>query len=631
MQRTISHVHKIDEAELFILKRRLAAATLFMLFCIAIIITRLWFLQIHKGYEFEERATDNRVRELRIIAPRGNIFDRQGRLLVTNRPSFNVIWTKEDAPDPDVVINKLTRILSEDITLILDRIRAAEDNPRYMPLLLKEDIDWRTLVYIENNHFNLPGVRIKVVPAREYLYENLLSHMVGYLGQINRAELSKKRQGEYEGGDLIGKQGLEKIFEENLRGELGLSMLEVDARGFEKNKLATRQPLPGNDIKLTIDLDLQKVAEEALQGKAGAVVATEVNTGRLLVLASSPALKIGEFVGGISHKAWQSMLNDPLIPLTNKAIQGTYAPASTYKIITALAGLGEEVITPDSVFYCTGSLKFGNRTYRCWKRGGHGAVNLQRALAESCDVYFYHLGQKLDVDIIASYAVSLGLGKKTGIGLEHEKSGLIPTAEWKLRRHKERWQDGETLTISIGQGFNLTTPLQINVMTAALANGGIIYRPQFIEEIVDPDEKIVSKFEPVRIGEFPGSEADLEIVRQALVAAVNGPNGTGERARLKSITVAGKTGTAQVVNLSHIKDIEDEQKIPYKYRDHAWFTCYAPADKPQIAITVLVEHGLHGGSTAAPIAHQIMMKYFGLDEEKENPGGKTRKLAATGD
>jgi penicillin-binding protein 2 len=275
-------------------------------------------------------------------------------------------------------------------------------------------------------------------------------------------------------------------------------------------------------------------------------------------------------------------------------------------------------------------LKFGNRTFRCWKRGGHGAVNLKRALAESCDVYFYHLGEELDVDTIASYATSLGLGRKTGIALEHEKNGLIPTSEWKLKVHKEPWQDGETLAISIGQGFNLTTPLQVNVMTAAIANGGIIYKPQFIEEIVDPDDKVVNRFTPVRTGEFPGSEADLEVIRKGLLAAVNGINGTGEHARLKSIKVAGKTGTAQVVRLAHVKDM-DEDKIPYKYRDHAWFTCYAPAENPQIAVTVLVEHGSHGGSTAGPIARRILMKYFNLDEETENPDGQTNKIGATGD
>ncbi|MEN8135052.1 MAG: penicillin-binding protein 2 [Thermodesulfobacteriota bacterium] len=610
MQRTITRINKLDAVELFILKRRLAVATIFILALTSIIILRLWFLQVYKGYEFEEKAKVNRVRELRIVAPRGNILDRQGRLLITNRPSFNVVWTREDAPDPDQVIKRLAKILNEDISSILDRIRAGEGTPKYVPLLLKEDISWRALAYIENNHLNLPGVRIEVVPAREYLFGNLSSHLVGYLGEINKNELQRSRQGEYEGGDRVGKQGLEKLFEKQLRGEMGMSMLEVNARGFEKKQLAQKQPLPGNDIKLTIDADLQITAEKALEGLAGAVIATEVNTGRILVLASSPPLQLNEFVGGISQKAWQAMLGDPLHPLLNKSIQGQYPPASTYKMVTALAGLGEGIITPDTAFNCSGSIRLGKRNFRCWKKTGHGTVNLKRALAESCDVYFYLLSQDLHVDTIASYAKSLGLGQKTSINLEHEKGGLIPTADWKLKKYQERWQPGENLTIAIGQGFNLATPLQINVMTGAIANGGITYRPQFIEEIIDPDSKTIQMFEPIRNGEFKGSEENLELIRQGLIAAVNGPNGTGEQARLEEIIVAGKTGTAQVVHLSHVEDIDSEEKIPYKMRDHAWFTCYAPADKPEIAVTVLVEHGRHGGSTAAPIAHQILTKYF---------------------
>lgn len=612
MQRTLTRINKLDEQELFILKRRLAVATLIFLALPCIIFLRLWFLQVHKGYEFEEKSKVNRIRELRIVAPRGNIQDRQGTLLITNRPSFNVVWTREDAPDPDQTIKRLAKIFDEDISKILDRIRAGEGTPKYMPLLLKEDIGWRTLAYIENNHLNLPGVRIEVVPAREYLFGNLSSHMVGYLGEINKAELQQSRPGEYEGGDRIGKQGIEKLFEQDLRGEKGMLMLEVNARGFEKKQVAKKQPLPGNDIKLTIDARLQTIAEDALQGLAGAVIATEVNTGRILVLASSPPLQLNDFVGGISQKAWKAMLEDPLTPLPNKTIQGQYPPASTYKMVTALAGLGEGIITPDTVVTCTGSIRLGNRKFRCWKKNGHGKVNLKRALAESCDVYFYELAKNLHVDTLAAYANSLGLGKKTGINLEHEKAGLIPTAAWKIKKYRERWQAGETLTIAIGQGFNLTTPLQVNVMIAAIANGGITYRPQFIEEIIDPDGKVVQVFTPIINGEFKGQEANLELIRQGLVAAVNEPHGTGKQARLQNITVAGKTGTAQVVNLSHVEDIEDEHKIPYKMRDHAWFTCYAPAEKPEIAVTVLIEHGQHGGSTAAPIAHKILKKYFKL-------------------
>jgi penicillin-binding protein 2 len=618
-QRTITRIHKIDEIELFFLKRRLEATTGFILVMIVFLILRLWFLQVHKGYEFEERAKDNRGRELRVLAPRGNLLDRRGRLLITNRPSFAVVWTRDDAPNPDEVIKKLARILGDDIEILLDRIREQADNPRYLPLRLKEDIDWKTLVYIENNHFNLPGVRIEVLPARNYLHGDLASHLIGYLGQISREELLGSRLGAYEGGDPIGKQGLEKLLEPELRGELGHTLLEVDAHGFEKKQVATQEPLPGNDVYLTIDQELQKVAETALVGQAGAVVASEVNSGRLLVLASSPALRLEEFVGGISQKNWREMLDNPLRPLTNKAIQGQYPPASTYKIVTALAALGEGAITPETTLHCGGSLAFGNRRYNCWKRSGHGAVNLKKALAESCDVYFYQVIQKLNVDTLAGYAKSLGFGRKTGILLEHEKGGLVPTAAWKKEIYREAWQEGESLAVAIGQGFNLATPLQVNRMMAAVANGGVLHRPQLIEKIVDPDGRVVQSFETIRDGEFKGREIDLELVRKGLIAAIHNPGGTAERIRIKGLTVAGKTGTAQVVHRSQVEHITDENQIPYRYRDHAWFTCYAPAEKPEIAVTVLIEHGKHGSSAAAPVARRILIKYFGIPEESAPP------------
>jgi penicillin-binding protein 2 len=618
-QRTITRIHKIDEVELFLLKRRLELTTGFILVLIVFLVLRLWFLQIHKGYEYEERSKDNRGRELRVLAPRGNFLDRRGRLLITNRPSFAVVWNREDAPNPDEVVKKLARILGDDIDVLLDRIREQSDNPRYMPLRLKEDIDWKTLVYIENNHFNLPGVRIEVLPARNYLQGNLASHLIGYLGQINKDELRNTQSGTYEGGDPIGKQGLEKLLEPELRGELGHTLLEVDAHGFEKRQVATQEPLPGGDVYLTIDQELQQVAEEAMAGQAGAVVASEVKTGRLLVLASSPPLKLEEFVGGISQKAWKEMLDNPMRPLTNKAIQGQYPPASTYKIVTALAALGERAITSETLLHCGGSLRLGNRTFNCWKRRGHGWVNLNRALAESCDVFFYQVIQKINVNTLAAYSESLGFGQKTGIILEHEKGGLVPTTAWKKKTLKESWQEGESLTVAIGQGFNLATPLQVNKMMAAVANGGIIYRPQLIEKIIDPDGHSVKSFEAIRDGEFKGREADLELVRQGLIAAVNTRHGTAEGIKIKGLTVAGKTGTAQVVRLSHVKHISDENKIPYKYRDHAWFTCFAPAEKPEIAVTVLIEHGQHGGSAAAPVARKILMKYFNIPENEAPP------------
>ncbi len=412
-------IKKVDADELNQLKKRTDIATAVIIFFIAVIITRLWFLQIHKGTEYRQLADSNRVRMQNVVASRGNILDRQGRTIITNRPSFNIVWVKEDSPNPDEVIKKLSRILNEEIAELLKKVREAADNPRHIPILLKEDIDWKTLVYIENNHFDLPGIRIQVLPRRDYLYDDLASHLIGYLGEINQKELKERKSENYQGGDLLGKRGMEKLYEEQLRGEKGTIYMEVDAHGFEQRRLEGKETLPGNDIQLTIDLDLQLEAEQAMGDKAGAVIAMDVNSGRILAFASAPPLKLKDFVGGISQKNWQALLENPKRPLVHKTIQGQYPPGSTYKIVTALAGLARGVITPDTVFYCTGSMKFGNRRYGCWKKGGHGPVSLHRALAESCDVYFYKVGLKVGVDSLAEYAGRFGLGHKTGVEFEY--------------------------------------------------------------------------------------------------------------------------------------------------------------------------------------------------------------------
>ncbi|MBU0908113.1 MAG: penicillin-binding protein 2 [Proteobacteria bacterium] len=609
IRRTIEKIHKIDEEELIILKKRVDIATAVIIVFIAILIARLWFLQIKKGEEYVKLSENNRIRIQQIQAPRGNILDRFGRVIITNRPYFNLVWTKEDAPNPDEVIKRLAQILHEDISNLLTSIREASGQPRYMPILLQEDIDWQTLVYIENHHFELPGVRVEAVPSRDYLYGNMASHLIGYLGQINKEELENRKANKYQGGDLIGKMGIEKLFEKELRGEKGYRYLEVDVLGFEQQILRHQDPLPGNDLQLTIDTDLQLTAEKALEGVGGAVVVMDVNTGKLLTLASSPPLQLNEFIGGISTKVWQEHLNDPLHPLIDKTIQGQYPPGSTYKIVTALAGLGEKIITPQTVFYCNGGLNIYNRRYGCWKPSGHGAISLQRALAESCDVYFYQVGQRLGVDKLAAYAESLGLGQKTGIDLENEKPGLIPTAAWKKKKKNESWQDGETLSIAIGQGFDLATPLQICRMTAALVNGGKLYKPQIIEAIMDPEGATIKKIQPDLLGTVYGSAQDRNLIIKGLIDAVNTKHGTAGSAKMSSITVGGKTGTAQVVRMAKFKSIP-QSLLPRQYKDHAWFTCFAPAEKPEIAITVLVEHSGHGGSVAAPIAKQVLEEYF---------------------
>jgi penicillin-binding protein 2 len=622
-RQVFTKIKKIDVDELNQLKKRTDSATLIIILFIAVIITRLWFLQIHNGSEYREQADNNRVRLLDVVAPRGNILDTEGRTIITNRPSFNIVWVKEDSPDPEEIIKKLSLVLNEEIVVLLKRVRESLDNPRHIPILLKEDIDWKTLVYIENNHYDLPGVRIEVLPRRNYLYEDLSSHLIGYTGEINEKELEEGKRENYQSGDQIGKRGFEKLYERELRGEKGTLYMEVDAHGFEQRQLQGKEPLPGNDLQLTIDLDLQIETEKAMQGKAGAVVAMDVNSGRILAFASAPPVHLEDFVGGISSKNWQALLNDIKRPLVHKTIQGQYPPGSTYKIITALAGLSKGIINPNTVFYCSGSMAFGNRRYGCWKQGGHGPVSLHRALAESCDVYFYQVGLKVGVDSLAEYANRLGLGHKTGIKFEYEKSGLIPTANWKKLAKDEKWQEGETLSIAIGQGFNLVTPLQVCQMTSALANGGILYKPFLIEKIIDPEGQVIKQFEPAVDVELVGMEKYLALIREGLVGAVNDKRGTGREAQLKDVTVAGKTGTAQVVAMEKFKEV-DEEDVAYKHRDHAWFTSFAPAENPEIAVTVLVEHGGHGGSAAAPVARKVLERYFakknGLNTENINEG-----------
>lgn len=614
MRYNFSRIEKISEVELAELKQRINIATGVILFFALILVVRLWFLQILRGDEYLRLSENNRVRVQKIGAPRGYILDRDGQVLVANRPYFNVTWIREDAPNPEEVLKKTAKILDVDINELLDRIREGSSYPKYLPVRLKEDIDWKSLVYIENHQYDLPGIRIEVLPSRDYVRGNLASHIIGYLGHINKKELEKLQHENYEANDQLGKIGLEKLYEQYLRGEKGHRFVEIDAQGFEQQELRLQEPLPGNDIKLTLDLDLQQVAEDSLAEKAGAVVAMDVRDGQVLVLASSPPLQLEEFVGGISTKAWKSMQENPLKPFMNKTIQGAYPPGSTYKIVTAMAALTENIVTSDTVIYCTGSMHLHGRKYNCWKRRGHGPVNLKKALAESCDVYFYQVGLKLGVDKLAVYAKSLGLGAKTGVGLEHEHRGLVPTAEWKKRKKKEIWQEGETMSVSIGQGFNLTTPMQVCQMTATLANGGTRYRPQVIKEVKGASGEVVQEFVPKDLGKALGSKSSYGLIRAGLVSAVNDKHGTGGRAKLEDIVVGGKTGTAQVVRVAKYRNIP-EKDIPYKWRDHAWFTCYAPADSPEIAVTVLVEHGLHGSSGAAPVAKKVLDAYFAKKDD----------------
>ncbi|MDO9042453.1 MAG: penicillin-binding protein 2 [Desulfocapsaceae bacterium] len=608
----LGDISEHDQAAQDGLRKRILVTGAVVVFFVAIILLRLWFLQIHKGEEYKNRAENNRVRIREVAPPRGDILDRNGKELVTNRPSFNVVLVREDSNDIDGLLKRLSVVLKEDVSVLWERIRDAESKQRHIPVRLKENLSWDTLAYLETHNKDFPGIRIEVFPRRFYHYGDMAAHIIGYLGEISKNELEETNTDFYRGGDLIGKMGLEKLREKELRGEKGNSSSEVNARGFEQQLLTHVEPVPGNEVRLTLDIDLQQVAEEAMDvdEKSGAVVAMEVKTGRLLVLASTPRLHLADFEGGISSKNWSALLDNPKHPLINKALQAMYPPGSTYKMVTALAGLAKGVITKDTTFFCPGHIDFGNRQYNCWKHGGHGTVNLKRAISESCDVYFYQVGMRLGVDALAEYANKLGLGLKTQVELENEKSGLIPTKEWKKKKYGVKWQDGETLSLAIGQGFNLVTPLQLCQMTVILANGGKRYVPQLIESVTDADGNVLESFTPKLAGELQENERKyLALIREGMAEVIQGARGTARVARIEGINLGGKTGSAQVVRLEQYKHLQEEN-IPYKYRDHALFICFAPAEDPEIAVTVVVEHGLHGGSSAAPVARAVMQKYF---------------------
>lgn len=584
--------------------------TMILVQAFLILVGRLWYLQILRGEEFEKFSLSNHIRITKIPAPRGRILDRRGREIVANRPSFDVYVVPNDIRSLHFLTNTLSPILGMEAAEIKDKIKKAIQKDRFKPTLIAQDINRDQLAYIEARKSSLPSVVIEVNHTRKYPNERLGAAFLGYLGKATEDEL--KSYPDIQGDDVIGKSGVERSWEIYLQGKYGFKQKLTDALGREvkstlfENDLKNRDSLPGTDIFLSIDIDLQKAAEEALGERAGAVVVMNVRTGELLALVSHPSFDPRDFIRGIDSKKWSELVQDDSFPLLNRATQGLYAPGSVFKIVTAAAGLTERVVDPNTVFYCPGSYRVGSKTFRCWKPRGHGSVNLQKAIVESCDVYFYNVAQKLGIDRFARYIKGFGFGVPTGIDLG-EKTGISPSRDWKLKTFKQPWYDGETTVVGIGQGYISVTPLQIAVMTSAAANGGKLLKPLIVRKVVSPEGKSLVEYGPQENGHLPSEKTTLDLIKRGLEGVVNDPHGTGHAARLDEITVAGKTGTAQVIALDKVAQ--------QKHKDHAWFTSYAPAENPEVAITVLVENGGKGGAVAAPVVRQILEVYLRLKEE----------------
>jgi penicillin-binding protein 2 len=578
-----------------------------------LIFIRLWSLQVIKGSELRRLSENNCIRLRENPADRGMLLDRKGRILAHNRPSFDVFLIPEDLKANSEVVTEvgnLLKILPEEIQ---ERINTQKRRAPFKPVRIKSDIDWNELANLEFNRVYLPGLFVDVRPRRAYDYGDLASHLIGYLGEVDENELKQAKETPYRMGALIGKYGVEYRWENDLRGTDGGRQIEVDALGREIRPIGIVEPFPGNNLFLTIDLDLQRTAEEAYQDKNGALVAMDPKTGRILAMVSKPSFEPDIFARNILPEEWKSLVENPHHPLQNKGIQGQYPAGSTFKIVTAIAGLESGSITPATHFFCKGTFPYGNRDFRCWKEGGHGAISLHRALVESCDIYFYQVGLKVGPDLIAHYANEFNLGRVTGISLPHEKPGTVPSSAWKKKRFGVPWYSGETLSYSVGQGYLNATPLQLLMLIAGVAHGGKQYLPQVVERVENIYGKKLKEYPPVELRKANVSEKTLQIVQEALRGAVNDPHGTGWTCALKEVKVAGKTGTAQVVRLPDNFKKGDMNRMPQKFRDHAWFVAYAPFEDPKIAIAVLVEHGGFGASAAAPIAKKVIEKFLNLE------------------
>ncbi len=588
---------------------RIWIAIAFMLATMGGLTARLWYLQIIRGESYLEMSQSNRVRLFRLPASRGRILDSTGQILAENRPSFTFSILPGELENPREVIQNCSSVLGITEEKMRALIERSHSIPKYMTFPIKKNMSLEELSLIKSHAADSKGVVLEIKPLRLYPFHETLCHEIGSMGEISPGELATASQAGYRTGDLIGKAGIEKEYENYLKGEEGWEQVEIDAKGRHLNTLSGKPAKTGADIYLTIDAAFQRYVESVFTHRAGSVVAVDPDTGRVLALVSKPGFDLNLFSHSITDRQWKILNSDPLHPLENRSIRGLYSPASTFKIVTATAALAEGVVTPHDKFTCKGEMELGGEVFRCWNQYGHGPISLHRAIVESCDIYFYELGLRLGPERLRRYASLLGLGTPTGLGLPQELPGLVPTPTWKLRTYGDTWKDGETLNTAIGQGYLVSTPIQLAMMTAALANGGKMFRPALVRRIVSPDGDIIFDHSPVLRWKLPLKQEHLDELRAAMTDVVADKKGTGRNCRIPGITIRAKTGTSQVIRVKQ-RSREGDQ-IPYHERTHAMFVAYVDNRPKKIALAVVVEHGGGGGASAAPIARKIIAHYYG--------------------
>lgn len=576
------------------------------------LVTGFWELQIKSPEFYNERAERNRIKALPIVAPRGKILDRDGRVIVDNHSTWSLILSRENLKQEH--LHEIADGLHLDYDDLVRKLGRYKNRPRYEPIIIKEELTPSDLAFVEAHRDPDTFPEMELIESQRRLYpENgILAHVIGYTGEISESELDNPDYAKYNQGQIIGKTGIEKEYNDTLMGVDGERQSVVDNRGREREVLGIKEARPGKNLQLTIDLDLQVVAELALEGRRGAVVALDPRTGEVLAMASRPTFDPNKFAVRIKSKDWKELTSDPGNPLLNRAIQAQWAPGSTFKPIVALAGLESGKIDENTMFHCAGGASYYGHFYKCLEV--HGDVTLHKGIVQSCDAYFYGVGNKTGIDNIAFYAHQVGYGAKTGIDLPGEAVGIVPSPEWQLQNYRQKWYLGQTISVSIGQGQTTVTPLQLARAIGGIAMGGVWHTPHLLLSATRTEHPQVWALNP----------DNVKKVVDGMYGVVNEGGGTGVRARIPGMEVCGKTGTAQVASADYERSHKD-------VKDNAWFVAYAPCYKPEIVVSVLWENSGVQGAFAAPTARDVMVAYF--DKKKriaETEAAKQRKVATTG-
>jgi penicillin-binding protein 2 len=605
---------------------RLAIASYIIVGMIGVLLIGFWKLQVIDADKYSSLAERNRVRYIPVIAPRGRMLDRDGRVLVDNRPSFSVLLLRDDPPQVEKHLAAISDGLGIPVDDLRDQLNNTKNLPKFQPIIIKPDASPADVAFIESHRSDIPVLEMISVSRRRYLPGGFLAHAAGYVGEVSEQQIEASN-GKLRPGDFAGKFGLERQYNDLLQGTDGMRRVVVNSIGQEKERLATQEAIPGKQIQLTIDFDLQQIAEQSLGARPGAVVALDPRTGEVLAMASHPALDPNDFAVRISGDDWKSLNEDRQKPLLNRAIQAQLAPGSVFKIVTATAMLEDHVPQENFTTFCPGYGTFYGRQFKCWvysaKTGArsHGVTNLHEAILKSCDVFFYTVGMRLGIDRLSYYGSKFGLGHRTGIDLPSEEPGLMPSAEWVERVFHRKWYPGETISVSTGQGAVTTTPLQLARMIGGIAMGGVFKQPHMLKDAPNVGEE-----------RFPISEPTVEKITDAMYGVVNESGGTGGQLRLAGIEFSGKSGTAQVIGY----DTRARMAKQKQFEDNAWFVGYAPRRNPEIVVSVLVqESGKHGGEAAGPVVRDVIKAYYDKKNKKtqgqvtaENKSDAPRKRPA---